>query len=215
MSQKGIGEAKILENHSITNLRLTSRLYRWVGASGGIILLALVLVALFPSLIAPYDPTESVSRPFQSPDKDHLLGTNDIGQDLFSELVWSTRISLATGVIVGLTAVGIGSIVGLSAGYYDNLGSTALMRLVDRTLALPFLPLVILLSAYLGASSSNVIIILILVSWAALARLIRSRVLETVNQPYVESAVASGGSDNRPVFSREFKDPWLAGAHDQ
>jgi ABC-type dipeptide/oligopeptide/nickel transport system permease subunit len=105
-----------------------------------------------------------------------------------------------TAIVVSLFAVTIGSLVGLFAGYYDNLGSTALMRLVDLTLALPFLPLVILLGAYLGPSQSNIIIILVLVSWAAPARLIRSRVLETVNQPYVEAAEVAGSSDKRIIF---------------
>jgi ABC-type dipeptide/oligopeptide/nickel transport system permease subunit len=171
-----------------------------MGAIGGFIFLALVLLALLPTLFAPYDPSETVSRPFLPPDQGHLLGTNDIGQDLFSELIWGTRVSLVTGLTVSLLAVSIGSIVGLITGYYDNWGSTALLRLVDLTLALPFLPLVILLGAYLGANWRNVILILILVSWAAPARLIRSRVLETKSQPYVESAVAAGGSNSRIIF---------------
>ena len=189
-----------LRRSSALRLRSSGRLHRWLGGAGAIILLILLLFALFPAAFAPFDPTETVTRPFHSPDREHLLGANDIGQDLLSELVWGTRISLATGLIVGLAAVSIGTLVGLSAGYFQNWGSSALMRLVDLTLALPFLPIVILLSAYLGSSWRNVIIILILVSWAAPARLIRSRVLETKNQPYVESAVATGGSDNHIIF---------------
>lgn len=200
MSQQYLGAAGSSKEHSLPGRLYTGRRNRWVVVVGGGIFLTLIFLALFPSAIAPYDPTETVARPFLPPGQGHLLGTNDIGQDLFSELVWGTRVSLATGIIVSLLAVGIGSIIGLAAGYYDNLGSTALMRLVDLTLSLPFLPLVILLGAYLGSSWRNVVIILVLVSWAAPARLIRSRVLETVNQPYVESAVASGGSDNRIIF---------------
>ncbi|MGD2049921.1 MAG: ABC transporter permease [Chloroflexota bacterium] len=200
MSQLGLGTAEMVEERAVPAARLSSHLNRWLAVVGGCILLALIFLALFPALVAPYDPTEPVARPFLSPGPDHLLGTNDIGQDLFSELMWGTRVSLVTGLLVGLVAVTIGSVVGLFAGYYNNLGSIALMRLVDLTLALPFLPLVILLGAYLGSSWRNVVLILILVSWAAPARLIRSRVLETVHQQYVESAVAAGGSDNRIIF---------------
>jgi peptide/nickel transport system permease protein len=201
MIQQGISaRSSPLARSRASRLRSSGRHYRLVGAIGGLILLILLLFALFPDLFAPYDPTETVARPFQSPDREHLLGTNDIGQDLFSELVWGTRISLATALVVSLIAVSIGTLAGLAAGYYQNLGSSLLMRLVDLTLALPFLPIVILLSAYLGSSWRNVMIILILVSWAAPARLIRSRVLETKNQPYVESAVATGGSDNHIIF---------------
>lgn len=207
MIQEGVSGAKPLARSTMPRPRISSRYYRWAGAVGGFILLALLLFSLFPALFAPYDPTETVARPFRPPDREHLLGTNDIGQDLFSELVWGTRVSLATGLIVSLAAVSIGVFVGLSAGYYRNWGSSLLMRLVDLTLALPFLPIVILLSAYLGSSWRNVIIILILVSWAAPARLIRSRVLETRHQPYVESAVATGGSDNHIIF----KHIWPAG----
>ncbi len=200
MSQSGLGATGLLKERAIPAPHLSAKLNRWALAVGGFILLALIFLALFPSVIAPYDPTETVARPFLPPGQGHPLGTNDIGQDLFSELVWGTRVSLVTGMIVSLLAVGVGSIVGLSAGYYNNLGSSALMRLVDLILALPFLPLVILLGAYLGSSWRNVIMILILVSWAAPARLIRSRVLQTVNQPYVESAVAAGGSDQRIIY---------------
>ncbi len=200
MSQRELGAAELMKEPAFPAHKISSHRNRWVVIAGGCIFLALIFFSLFPSVIAPYDPTETVARPFLPPGQGHLLGTNDIGQDLFSELVWGTRVSLVTGIVVGLLAVSIGSIVGLSAGYYNNLGSTALMRLVDLTLSLPFLPLVILLGAYLGSSWRNVVIILVLVSWAAPARLIRSRVLETVNQPYVESAVAIGGSDNRIIF---------------
>lgn len=199
MSRQGIGAAELL-NRRRYGQRISGRLYRRVGFFGGLVLLAMLVLALLPTMIAPFDPTETVARPFLPPGQGHLLGTNDIGQDLFSELIWGTRVSLATGLIVSIVAVSIGSVVGLSAGYYDNLGSTALMRLADLTLALPFLPLVILLSAYLGSNWRNIIMILVLASWAAPARLIRSRVLETVNLPYVESAVAAGGNDRRIIF---------------
>ncbi|HET6443938.1 MAG TPA: ABC transporter permease [candidate division Zixibacteria bacterium] len=199
MSQTDVSYGHLIPMRTSRKPRLSQGLYTVVGLAGGFILLVLIVFALFPEKIAPFDPSETVARPFLPPSGEHPLGTNDIGQDLFSELIWGARVSLLTGVLVGLVAVTIGSIVGLFAGYYDNIGSTFLMRVVDLTLALPFLPLVILIGAYLGPSFRNIIIILILVSWAAPARLIRSRVLETTSQPYVEAAIATGSSDNRTI----------------
>jgi ABC-type dipeptide/oligopeptide/nickel transport system permease subunit len=171
------------------------------GLLGLLLFGGLLLLALFPQLFAPFDPTELVARPFLPPGGPHLLGTNDIGQDLFSELIWGTRASLLTGLVVAVVAVAIGTLVGLMTGYYHNTLSAGLLMLVDLALVLPFLPLVILLSAYLGPSQRNVILLLILVSWAIPARLIRSRILAVAGAPFVEAARALGSSDRRIVIA--------------
>lgn len=175
--------------------RRTRRLFLFAGAAGALLLLALTLLALFPGRIAPYDPREMVARPLLAPERAHLLGTNDIGQDLFSELIWGTRASLFTGLVVSLVAVSIGVVIGIYTGFFENWGSLLLLRLIDLTLVLPFLPLVILLSAYLGADQRNVVLILIVVSWAAPARLVRAQVLVLRSLPFVEAARALGSSD--------------------
>lgn len=172
--------------------RVPRRLSSYAGLVGLTILIGLLLLALFPGLLAPYDPAETVGRPLQKPNEFFLLGTNDIGQDLLSELIWGTRASLSTGLIVGFLAVLIGTVVGLVAGFAAGLPSALLMRLTDLTLVLPFLPLVILLSAYIGPSQRNVILVLAFVSWAGPARLIRSRVLSLLTEPYIEAARAVG-----------------------
>jgi len=177
--------------------RLPRSLGRTVGTAGALLFLFLLLLALFPGFFAPHDPTETIARPFSPPSRETLLGTNDIGQDIFSELIWGTRASLTTGIVVSLFAVSLGTVVGLLTGYFDNTGSAVLQRLVDLTLVLPFLPLVILLSAYLGPSQRNVILILAFVSWAIPARLVRAQVLGVANQPYIEAARALGSSDGR------------------
>lgn len=100
--------------------------------------------------------------------------------------------NLTAGLIVAFLAVTIGTVVGLVSGYTAGVLSALLMRLADLTLVLPFLPLVILLSAYLGPSQRNVVIVLTLVSWAGPARLIRSRVLSVLTEPYIEAAHALG-----------------------
>ena len=180
--------------------RVSRRLSSYAGVMGLLILAVLVLLAIAPGLFAPYDPAETIGHPLQKPSSRFLLGTNDIGQDLLSELIWGTRASLSIGLNVGFLAVAAGTIVGLVAGYTSGVPGALLMRLTDLTLALPFLPLVILLSAYLGPSQSNVILILAFVSWAGPARLIRSRVLSLLTEPYIEAAQAVGCSRRRILF---------------
>jgi peptide/nickel transport system ATP-binding protein/peptide/nickel transport system permease protein len=164
---------------------------------GGTMLLLLLILAVFPERFAPYDPTRLVARPLSAPSAEHPLGTNDIGQDLLSELIWGTRLSLFVGLTVAAMSVTTGTLVGIVSGYFGGWQSAVLMRLADLTLALPFLPLVILLSAYLGPSLRNVVLVLALVSWAGPARLIRSRVLSLLNEPFVEASRALGGGHLR------------------
>jgi ABC-type dipeptide/oligopeptide/nickel transport system permease subunit len=164
---------------------------------GALLLLGLVILSLFPEKFAGYDPTRIVARPLSKPSDEHPLGTNDIGQDLLSELVWGTRVSLGVGLTVAAVAVSVGMAVGVVSGYFGGWVGAALMRLADLTLVLPFLPLVILLGAYLGPSLKNVVLILVLVSWAGPARLVRARVLSLMSAPYVEAARALGSSHLR------------------
>jgi ABC-type dipeptide/oligopeptide/nickel transport system permease subunit len=163
-----------------------------MGLAGTLILAGLILLALVPGAFAPYDPAERVGRPLQPPSPSYKLGTNDIGQDILSELIWGTRISLTTGLIVGTAATAIGTLVGLVSGTTTGFLSSLLMRLADLTLVLPFLPLVILLSAYLGPDQRHVILILSLVFWPGPARLIRSRTLTLAQEAYLEAARAAG-----------------------
>lgn len=177
--------------------RISRRMSGLAALAGLALLLALLLLALFPARFAPYDPRDLVARPFARPGSEFILGANDIGQDLFSELIWGTRTSLFVGLSVALIAVGFGALVGLVAGYRSGSLGEALMRLTDLILVLPFLPLIILLSAYLGPSQRNIILVLALVSWAIPARLIRARVLAIQNEPYIEAAEAVGCSQWR------------------
>ncbi len=161
----------------------------WVGWAT---LLLLVTLAAFPESVAPYDPRARSGLPLERPSPSHWLGTNDIGQDLLSELIAGTRVSLVTGLSVALVAIAIGTLIGLVSGFASGAFDGFLMRLVDLTLVLPFLPLVILLSAYLGPSQRNVVLVLALVFWAPPARLIRSRVLSLLREPYVDASRSFG-----------------------
>ncbi|MBC7878770.1 MAG: ABC transporter permease [Anaerolineales bacterium] len=184
-----------LSASTIPNPVISSRrLIRITGWVGGFILTLLLILAFFPNIIAPYDATERVGLPLQKPSAGFLLGTNDIGQDLFSELIAGTRASLFTGLIVSFISVVIGTIVGLASGYLGGWVDSLLMRLTDLILVLPFLPLVILISVYLGPSQRNIIVVLAIFFWAAPARLVRSRVLTMRTETYIEAARALGAN---------------------
>ena len=161
---------------------------------GLLLIIGLTLTAIFAPTLAPYDPAERVGKPFQVPSAAHPLGTNDIGQDILSELIYGTRVSLLVGTLAALIAISIGTAVGLLAGYFSRLGMV-LMRVVDMILVLPFLPLLILLAAYLGRSLVNTILVIGLLSWAGTARVIRSQVITCVKHDYVLAAHAIGARD--------------------
>jgi peptide/nickel transport system ATP-binding protein/peptide/nickel transport system permease protein len=162
---------------------------------GALMILGFILTAVLAETISPYDPTERVAIPFQKPSAEHILGTNDIGQDIFSELVYGARVSLTIGVVASIVAVTIGTTVGLLAGYYPRVLGNLLMRGVDIILILPFLPLLIMLAAYLGRSLFNTVMIIGLLIWAGSARIIRSQVLTIAQQDYVLAAKAIGAGD--------------------
>lgn len=163
-----------------------------MGFIGATILITLTVIAVFAPLIAPFDPTQQVGKPFLPPGNLFWLGTNDIGQDILSELIYGARISLTIGALASLTAIGVGTLVGIAAGYYGGRIDSLVMRLVDLMLVVPFLPLMILLAAYLGASFWNLIMVIGLLSWARPARVVRSQVLSLKTRGYVQAARGIG-----------------------
>ena len=166
-----------------------------LGWLGLIVVVILLLTAVFAPVLAPYDPTERVGTPFQPPSSEHLLGTNDVGQDLLSELIFGARVSLTVGIVAAVVAMVIGTTVGIVAGYYPRRLGAVLMRFVDVVLILPFLPLLIVLAAYLGRSLTNTILVIGILIWAAPARVIRSQVLSLRSREYVLASRSMGAKD--------------------
>jgi peptide/nickel transport system permease protein len=163
-----------------------------MGFTGLTILCTFTAIAILAPLIAPFDPAQQVGRPFQPPGNLFWLGTNDIGQDILSELIYGARVSLTIGALAALTAIVIGTLMGVMAGYYGGRIESLIMRFVDLMLVIPFLPLMILLAAYLGTSFWNLIMVIGLLSWARPARVIRSQVLSVKTRGYVQAARSMG-----------------------
>ena len=169
----------------------------FITALGIFLLSTLTLSALFAPLVAPFDPKLPVGVPFDRPSATHFLGTNDIGQDILSEMIWGTRVSLTVGVLAAFVATVLGATVGIVSGYFRGLTDTVLMRFVDVVLSLPFLPLMILLAAFLGPSMFTIILVVGLVVWARPSRIIRSQVLSLASREYITAARGLGAGHLR------------------
>lgn len=179
------------------------KLYRQskMGVIGLSLLIVFLVIAIFAPLIAPWTPNDFFAgTSLEPPSFQHLLGCDEIGRDLFSMLIYGTRISLLVGVLSSLGIVGIGTLVGLVSGYLGGKVDEVLMRVADVILMLPGIPLLIVFAAILGASLMNIIFIIVILSWASTARVIRAQVLSLKERPFVEAARAIGGSDRYVIF---------------
>ena len=164
------------------------------------IVLLLAVAILAPWLMPyPYDEID-VPNAFASPSREHLMGTDQLGRDVLSRLMWGTRISLYVGIAATLLGQIFGVFVGAVSGYYGGRVDSLLMRLVDFFLTLPSLPLLLVLSVILAASVNTVIIILAILGWMGAARLVRGVVLSLREQEFIEASHALGMSDWKIIF---------------
>ena len=171
-----------------------------VGLAGLSIIVFFTLMAVLADWIAPYDPYELVGPPYTPPNERFILGTNDIGQDIFSEFIYGSRVSLYVGLTAPLISSVVGTVLGLLSGYLGGFVDELVVGAVDVMLALPSLPLIIVLAAYLGPSLDNIIIVLAVFGWPGFTRIVRSQVLSLRERPYVEAARAAGAGSLRIMF---------------
>lgn len=177
-------------------------------ALAGLAIYALfIATALLAPVLAPYDPTEilytadyDLASDLLPGQEGHVLGTTSLGRDIFSQIVWGARSALLVGITAAFMVVLIGSTVGLVAGYFSGWIDAILMRLADVAFGIPFLPFVIVISAFSQPSIWNTVIAMALVLWRDTARVIRSQVLSLRSRGYVEAARVSGSSDFRIIL---------------
>ena len=169
-------------------------------------IVALAVIALFAigavlaSVVAPYDPlAQDLASRLQPPSQAHWLGTDQLGRDLLSRILYGARISLIVGVVVVALAGALGTLVGLIAGYTAGLADEGLMRLTEVFLAFPPLILAMAIAGALGPSLGNAIIAIAAVTWAVYARLSRGQVLSLRRREYVEAARAIGAGRTRII----------------
>ena len=170
---------------------------------GLVTLLLLALMAILAPYIAPYtfdgQDLSIIGQP-QPPSRLHLMGTDQLGRDAFTRILYGARISLMVGLFSALLATGLGTLIGALAGYYRGFIDTLLMRFTDVVLCIPLLPLVIVLSGILRPSVALLICIVGGLSWMGTARLVRGQFLSLREREFVEASRALGGRDNRIMF---------------
>lgn len=168
---------------------------------GLIIIIALFLIAIFADFIAPYDfATQDLSKQFLSPSSEHIFGTDDLGRDIFSRIVYGSRISLKVGFIsVGIALI-LGTTIGAVTGYYGGRVDNLLMRFIDILQSIPDTLLAIAILAALGPGLANLMVAVGIAAIPGYARIVRSSVLSIRDMEFIEAAKASGSSDFRIIF---------------
>ncbi|MEA2528147.1 MAG: peptide/nickel transport system permease protein [Thermomicrobiales bacterium] len=175
---------------------------RWrnpIGIAGAVIVVLTVVVALAAPLIAPFEPDSQKHERLLGPSWTNLMGTDELGRDTFSRIIFGARVSLQVGIIAVCVALVIGGCLGVIAGYGGGRVDAWLMRVVDIMFAFPGLVLAIVIAGLLGASRTNAMIAIGVVYAPAFARVIRGSVLSVMSEPYVESGRVAGSTHWRLV----------------
>lgn len=187
-------------------MQIFKRLLKDPLALTGLILFAcFVLVAIFAPYIAPYNP-ESILRVdgeiarLQKPSLTFYFGTTNMGRDIFSTVVYGSRMALTVGLLAALLVTFVGTNVGLIAGYFGGWVDTLLMRLVDLLYGIPFIPFVIVLVSLLKPSVGNIILAVSVLTWRSVARIVRSQVLTLAQRPFIKAARVAGASHFRIMY---------------
>lgn len=168
---------------------------------GLVLIILLVLTAIFAPLIAPYTITQRFTGHFrEGPSRDHYFGTDTIGRDVFSRIVFGARVSLKIGIVATSIALTIGLLLGAVAGFFGGILDTLIMRLTDVFLAIPYIVLAVAIASVLGRSENTVILVLGFTGWLGIARIVRSSFLSLKQMEYVEAATALGYSRSRIMF---------------
>lgn len=200
MSGKKSSEKEI-KKRSMTGEVMSRLIYNKGAMLGTAILLVVVVMCVFAPIIAPYDyDAQDVSLKFLTPSLQHLCGTDNLGRDIFSRLLYGGRISLMIGFVATAIAAVLGIILGAVSGYFGGKADSVIMRVLDVSMALPNLLLAIAISAMMGSGIRSAIIAVGISSTPKFARLIRGPVLSIRNQEFIEAATAIDASNARIIF---------------
>ncbi|PLR78659.1 peptide ABC transporter permease [Bacillus sp. V3-13] len=167
---------------------------------GLIVFSAIVLMAILAPVLAPLSPYDVNGEFGDSPSVEHLLGTDQVGRDLLSRLIYASRVSLAVGIGAVVIYVAIGTILGAIAGYFGKWVDMVIMRLTDVFMSFPYLMVILVLVSILGPSLFNIIVVIGLLGWPSVARIVRGSVLSIKEMDYVKAGVALGLPTGKIVF---------------
>ncbi len=187
--------------------RLLQRLWQLrTGTGGGVVILALAVLALFPGFFAPLDAYKGTIVDRLLPpiwmdggSNAHLLGTDAIGRDILSRLIYGARVSLAVGLVASVLSAAVGVVLGLGAGYFGHYADVVISTGINVMLTLPFILLALAAVAVLGASFWNLIIVLGLAGWPLYSRVVRAEVLQLKEMDFVQSARVVGAGHLRII----------------
>lgn len=194
-------ESEIAENdnifYKIKNMIRTNK----VAAISGLLIILIIIVAVFAPVFAPHDPyaIDLLSR-LKGPSAEHLLGTDELGRDVLSRIIYGSRVSLFVGLVPTLLSMIIGTVLGLISGYFGGKIDFVIMRLADVVLAFPSLLLAMVIMYTLGASTFNLFIALTIINWAGTARVVRSQAMSLKEKEFIEAAKSIGVKDSVIMF---------------
>jgi peptide/nickel transport system permease protein len=171
-----------------------------IGLIGLVIVVAVIVIAILAPLLAPADPTAQIARRLLEPSGEHLMGTDELGRDVFSRILFGSRISLYVGFVSVTIAVLLGVTTGVIAGFYGRQVDSILMRFVDVVLAFPALVLAIMIAGLLGPNLTNAMLAIGVVYAPAFARVARGSVLTVKSEPYIEAARLLGSTNRRIIL---------------
>jgi len=174
-----------------------------LGLLGLFILLFFIFISVFAEILAPYSIGSiqgDMNAILKPPTSKYLIGTDELGRDLLSLIIYGGKVSLTIGFLATLVTAIIGTLVGVSAGYFGGTTEELLMRFTDIFLVIPGLPLMIVLASILGATFWNMILVIGIQGWTGTARVLRAQVLSLKEKPFIESARAIGASDTRIII---------------
>jgi len=172
-----------------------------MAVAGGVVVILLFVVSFLSPFISPYDPNEiDLQNVLSSPSRDHLFGTDQLGRDVMSRMIWGAGISLKVGFVATGIAIFFGAILGAIAGYYGRWVDAVIMRFVDIMLCFPSFFLILAVIAILEPSIWNIMIVIGLTGWMGITRLVRADFISLKERDFVQAARGIGASDFRIIF---------------
>lgn len=190
-----------MEHFGLSRLFLHRFIKNRLAVAGSIVILLLFTVSIAAPFLAPHDPSEiDIKQILMGPSSSHLLGTDQLGRDVLSRMIWGSRISLKVGFVAIGIATAIGIVFGAVSGYYGGWIDSIMMRFVDIMLCFPAFFLILAVIAFLEPSIWNIMVVIGITGWMGIARLVRAEFLSLKEREFVLSAKALGASDVRIIF---------------